>query len=312
MHDWVIDAATYVGVQSMFFEVTVVFPYKAAHSAFGASLTYLLSVWSGLATAVQRSPSADRDDTEQFCTGGHFQGEHAAATWSSLRREDKQHLWQRELGARTELPLHACIWWSSEFVQYFGEARQVVRCAWRHFVACQETGTATWTRSKWSGPIPHRTVYPWIIPRRWSCQARKSMHWSQRLSSASSSRIWKGQSTVCSPQSLMVSGVLTGLLFFEGHHLRGSFRTHPPRWAPIKSLDGASVHFANYLDGHITSLLIQVHWENADSCRSGHSSGLFELHEPFTCVLFLPGEMSTQSGIYNSIVSSRSATARSH
>ena len=40
----------------------------------------LAPVLSGLAPAVQRSPSADREDTEQFCTGRLFQGEHAAPT----------------------------------------------------------------------------------------------------------------------------------------------------------------------------------------------------------------------------------------
>ena len=30
------------------------------------------------AAAVQGSLSEDREDTEQFCTGGHSQGEHAA------------------------------------------------------------------------------------------------------------------------------------------------------------------------------------------------------------------------------------------
>ena len=39
MYDWVMDAATYVRVQSIFFEVTVVFPCKAAGTAvsFGGS-----------------------------------------------------------------------------------------------------------------------------------------------------------------------------------------------------------------------------------------------------------------------------------
>ena len=50
---------------------------------------------------------------------------------------------------------------------------------------------------------------------------------------------------------------------------------------PSNLLVEPACHFAHYLDGHITSLLIQVHWENADSCGTGRSSGPFELDEPY-------------------------------
>ena len=43
---------------------------------------------------------------------------------------------------------------------------------------------------------------------------------------------------------------------------------------PSKLLMEQSSTLANYLDGHIASLLIQVQWESADSCTSG---------EPFAC-----------------------------
>ena len=62
MFGWVVDAAAFVRVQSIFFEVTVVFHHKAAHFAFGASITYLLPCGQGLLLRYSGlSPSADRE-----------------------------------------------------------------------------------------------------------------------------------------------------------------------------------------------------------------------------------------------------------
>ena len=87
--------------------------------------------------------------------------------------------------------------------------------------------------------------------------------------------------SVCGPQTLMVSGVLTGLLFSRTTIFWCLFARILHAELPSNLLMEPACHFENYLDGHITSLLIQVHWENADSCGCSHSSGPFVLHEPF-------------------------------
>ena len=143
MYDWVFDAATCVRVQSIFFEVTVVFPHKAAHSAFGASLTYLLPCgqglllrYSGLLRRIARTLSISV--LEESCKGNTPLLPEVPSVGKTNNICDKEN-WRHETRyGRNELSLHACIWWSSELVQYFGEARQVVWCDWRHFVACQK------------------------------------------------------------------------------------------------------------------------------------------------------------------------------
>ena len=70
--------------------------------------------------------------------------------------------------------------------------------------------------------------------------------------------------------------------------------------------------------GFHESLLIQARWggrrreRGTNSCWSGYSSGSFYFVGALCVFSFLLGEKSTQSGIYNCIFSSRSATARSH
>ena len=69
---------------------------------------------------------------------------------------------------------------------------------------------------------------------------------------------------------------------------------------PSNLLMEPACYFANYLDGRITDEHSQVHWEDTDSCRSGHSSGSLQFLGALCVFFFLPGKMSTQSGIYNS------------
>ena len=59
----------------------------------------------------------------------------------------------------------------------------------------------------------------------------------------------------------------------------------------------SACHLATFLKGNIINYLIQVHSENDDSCRSGHSSGRFHCTSPFLlCIYSLLQEKSTQSG----------------
>ena len=84
----------------------------------------------------------------------------------------------------------------------------------------------------------------------------------------------------CSPFEVFPFHVGSGIhLFFRWCAFSRISRTSQIFGFASNLLVEPACHFENNLDGHITSLLIQVHWENADSCRNGHSSGPFELYE---------------------------------
>ena len=54
------------------------------------------------------------------------------------------------------------------------------------------------------------------------------------------------------------------------------------------------------LFGIFMHVLLQAHWESADSCRTGHSSGRFEMHvlQLLRIWVFVKGKFSTQSGSF--------------
>ena len=81
---------------------------------------------------------------------------------------------------------------------------------------------------------------------------------------------------------------------------------------PSNLLMEPACYFANYLDGLIVSLLIQAHWENADSCRSGHSSGSFFSWSPLRFFYISSRRDVHPEWNLQFYFSSRCATARSH
>ena len=194
-------------------------------------------MWSGLAPAVQRSPSADREDV-----------------WYCISRccRLSVRLWALYHSRRD----HCTVCWS-----WF--TCTLMSCCWLLREEVSSGSHIWWGLPHFSGPS---LLHPFERRVFLVAPGLALLHRRSGISDFYS---------VCCPQSLMASAVLTGLLFFEDHHLRGHFARILHAELPSNLLMEPACHFANYLDRHITSLLIQVHWANADSCWSGHSSGPF-------------------------------------
>ena len=237
MYDWVFDAATCVRVQSIFFEVTVVFPHKAAHSAFGASLTYLLPCgqglllrYSGLLRRIARTLSISvLEDTSKGNTPLLPEVPSVGKTNNICDKEN----WGHEPGM---------VAMSCHSTPAFGgvpNSSNILAKPDKSFGVIGDTSSLVKRLSYWNSdldsieversfPFPVRLSLDNSEDVKLSSQEIEALESSLELSFVFTD-LEVSEVTACSPQSLVVSGVFTGLLFFEDLCLRGSLCTDPPR-----------------------------------------------------------------------------------
>ena len=149
------------GFQSVFFEGTVVFPYKAARSTCGASLTYLLSCGQGLLGSRghrgvlywRTLPGGTRRCYLEFPPSGR------QTTSVTKRTGVANQAWSQ----RDSTPAFDGVPNSSIFLRN-QTSRSVCLATQRRVSRGFLTGKATWT-AKRSSLFPSQFIYPWIIPR---------------------------------------------------------------------------------------------------------------------------------------------------